>query len=139
MFVAFICFLLSSELTTIDRDAVALNVGADDWERDQVASAYAAAETLGTPLQLFLSFDFTSLACDVTNAAGWVNQFASHPNQFKVNGKPMISSFSGACLGNSGWADLKSRTNGFLMPFISGIDGQFDNWSSLDSWIWCVN
>lgn len=50
----------------------------------------------------------------------------------------MISSFAGKCLGNDGWANLKARTNGYLMPFIEAIEGQYNAWPSLDSWLWCA-
>lgn len=113
-------------------DALALNIGFDSWQPAQVASAYAAA--VGTNFKLFISFDFTEIACDVNSVANWVNQYANHPNQFKINGKPFISSFSGDCLGNAGWANLKAMTNGYVMPFIWGLEGNFNNWPALDSW-----
>ena len=119
-------------------DAIALNVGSDDWEPAQVASAYAAAESLGASLKLFLSFDFTAMGCTIPNLVSTVNQYANHPNQFKVDGKPMISSFEGGCLGNAGWASLQSQTNGYTMPFISGLEGSFPSWPSLNQWYWLV-
>lgn len=118
------------------RDALALNIGQDSWQRTQIASAYAAAASLGTDFKLFISFDFTEMSCDANDIASRVNEFAQHPNQFRVDGRPMISSFSGDCLGDSGWASLKAQTNGYLMPFIWGLEGQFGNWKSLDSWFW---
>ena len=50
----------------------------------------------------------------------------------------MISSFEGGCLGITGWERLKTQTNGYLMPFISGLEGKFSEWSVLDSWYWLV-
>jgi glucan endo-1,3-alpha-glucosidase len=111
-------------------------MGSDTWQRHQVASAYAAADELGTNFKLFLSFDLTAMGCDVNDLVDRVNQFANHPNQFRVDGKPMISSFAGKCLGNDGWANLKARTNGYLMPFIEAIEGQYNAWPSLDTWLW---
>ena len=64
----------------------------------------------------------------------FINKYRDHPNQFKVNGKTMISSYEGGCLGNSGWQSLKDQTNGYIMPFISGLEGHFNEWPSLDSW-----
>jgi glucan endo-1,3-alpha-glucosidase len=121
-------------------DAIALNTGGQDWDWAQIASAYAAAEALGTNFKLFISFDFTAtgMVCDVPTLIGWVNQYANHPNQFLYNGQTFISSFQGDCLGNDGWQTLKSSTNGYLMPFISGLEGTFDSWPALDSWFWCV-
>ena len=111
-------------------------MGADNWETTQVANAYQAAESLGTGFKLFISFDFTSLNCDLSNLVSIVSPYINHPNQFKVNGKPMISSYSGECLGNSGWQSLKEQTNGYLMPFIPGLEGIFNQWPALDSWYW---
>ncbi|TFK36071.1 glycosyl hydrolase family 71-domain-containing protein [Crucibulum laeve] len=115
-------------------DAIALNIGSSSWQPDQIRSAYAAAASIGSNLKLFISFDFTEMACSVSDVVSRVNELAGHPNQFKVNGKPMISSYAGDCLGQSGWASIKSQTNGYLMPFIWGLEGQFNNWPSLDSW-----
>lgn len=117
-------------------DAIALNIGGDDWQRNQVDLAYQAAQNSGTGLKLFYSFDLTEMPCNLDDLVARVNKYVNHPNQFKVNGKPMISSYSGDCLGNSGWANLKARTNGYLMPFIWGLEGQFNQWPSLDSWYW---
>jgi len=115
-------------------DALALNMGADDWEITQIANAYQAAESLGTGFKLFISFDFTSLNCVLSDLVSIVGPYVNHPNQFKVNGKPMISSYSGECLGNSGWQSLKDQTGGYLMPFIPGLEGNFNQWPALDSW-----
>ncbi|KAF9484188.1 hypothetical protein BDN70DRAFT_181683 [Pholiota conissans] len=115
-------------------DAIALNIGSSDWQRTQVSTAYQAAKDSGTGIKLFYSFDLTEMPCDLGDLVARVNLYASHPNQFKVNGKVMISSYSGDCLGQSGWASLKAQTNGYLMPFIWGLEGQFNQWSALDSW-----
>jgi glucan endo-1,3-alpha-glucosidase len=120
-------------------DAIALNIGGDDWQQTQIASAYSAAQKLGTNFKLFISFDFTAMGCDLNTIVSQVNQFANHPNQFLVNGKTMISSYSGDCLGDSGWASLKAQTNGYVMPFIWGLEGSFSSWPSLDSWYWWVS
>ncbi|KDR78300.1 hypothetical protein GALMADRAFT_94936 [Galerina marginata CBS 339.88] len=115
-------------------DAIALNIGGDAWQGTQVATAYAAAQASGTGLKLFYSFDLTEMDCNLSDLVARVNLYANHPNQFKVNGKVFISSYSGGCLGNSGWANLKAQTNGYLMPFIWDLEGQFDQWPALDSW-----
>jgi glucan endo-1,3-alpha-glucosidase len=118
------------------RDALALNVGSDHWQTNQVQNAYNAAQQLGTGFKLFLSIDFTELPCNLGEVVSRVNQFSNHPNQFKINGRVFVSSFSGGCLGDSGWASVKAQTNAYIMPFIAGLEGQFDNWRSLDSWFW---
>jgi len=117
-------------------DAMALNIGSASWQRTQIQNAYDAAQQLGTGFKLFYSFDFTEMPCALDDIVARVNQFANHPNQFKYNGKVFISSFAGDCLGNGGWLSLKSQTNGYLMPFIWGLENQFNTWSALDSWYW---
>ncbi|EKM75389.1 hypothetical protein AGABI1DRAFT_79978 [Agaricus bisporus var. burnettii JB137-S8] len=113
-------------------DAIALNFGSNYWENEQLHNAYDAGS--GSGVKLFLSFDFSVFPCDVNSVVNVVNQFAQHESQFKVDGRPLISSFLGACLGSQGWQEIKDRTGGYLMPFIEGIEGQFDNWNCLDSW-----
>ncbi|KAL0946528.1 hypothetical protein HGRIS_012737 [Hohenbuehelia grisea] len=115
-------------------DAIALNIGSADWQRSQVASAYAAAAAIRASVKLFISFDFTEMPCSVSDVASRANQWSNHAYQFRVNGKTMISSYSGDCFGNDGWAAIKSQTNGYLMPFIWGLEGKFNQWPSLDSW-----
>ena len=77
-------------------DAVALNLGSDSWQPGQIASAYAAAQAVGS-IKLFFSFDYSSFACSVDQTVSLVNQYANHPNQFKYNNKVFISSFLGGC------------------------------------------
>ena len=117
-------------------DALALNIGHVDWQKGQIANAYEAAKQLGSGFKLFQSFDFTEMDCNLNDFISRTNTFGGHPNQFKVNGKTFISSFSGDCLGNSGWGSLKAATNGFVMPFIWGLENQFNSWNNLDSWYW---
>lgn len=50
----------------------------------------------------------------------------------------MISSYEGGCLKNTGWESLKTQTNGYIMPFISKLEGNFPQWTALDSWYWLV-
>lgn len=101
-----------------------------------MAAAYQAAQDSGTGIKLFYSFDLTAMTCDLNDLVARVQLYANHPSQFKVNGKVFISSYSGDCLGNSGWASLKAQTNAYLMPFIWGLEGQFNAWPALDSWYW---
>lgn len=90
-------------------------------------------------MKLFISFDYTAFPCDTAATVTYVNKFKSHPNQFLVNGKPMISSYSGGCLNPDGWKSVVSQTNGYLMPFIWDIESRFNtDYSFLDSWYWYV-
>ncbi|KAJ4479826.1 glycosyl hydrolase family 71-domain-containing protein [Lentinula lateritia] len=122
-------------------DAVALNVGRDSWQRNRIEDAYSVAAAVG--MSVFISFDYTSFDCSVDNTIQWVDSFKGLPAQFKVNGRPMISSYSGECLGPDGWQTIRTKTGGFLMPFIYGNDDQqFKKGSSygfLDSWYCSVS
>ncbi|KAG5732567.1 Glucan endo-1,3-alpha-glucosidase agn1, partial [Termitomyces sp. T112] len=51
-----------------------------------------------------------------------------------VNGRVMVSSFEGKCLKQVGWQKIKSEVGAYLMPFISGLEGQFWQWGVLDTW-----
>ncbi|KAK7056687.1 hypothetical protein VNI00_002404 [Paramarasmius palmivorus] len=119
-------------------DAAALNIGkTGDWQHQQILSAYDAATAVG--FSVFISFDYTSFDCNTTTTISYVNENKNKPSQFKVNGKPFISSFSGYCLGASGWMTVKNSTGGYLMPFIYGQDDQqlksTGTWGFLDSWL----
>ncbi|KAF9068884.1 glycoside hydrolase [Rhodocollybia butyracea] len=117
-------------------DAVALNIGKDPWQWDQVYSAYQAAAK--TNIAVFISFDYTSFSCDVDLTVRWVNGLKDMPAQFTVNGSPMISSFSGSCLGPSGWQQVRERTRGYLMPFLSvdrNLLARDKAYGFLDSWL----
>jgi hypothetical protein len=59
-------------------DALAFNVGSEDWQQAQVASAYAAAQSAVPNSKLF--FNFTTMPCDVTDFISSVNRYKKHPN-----------------------------------------------------------
>lgn len=91
-------------------DGFALNVGIEQWQRDQSAVAYAAAE--GTGFKMFLSLDMTSLGCwnqnDANNLVSYTAQFARSEAQALHNGKVLVSTFSGSDCnfgvgGSHGW------------------------------------
>ncbi|KAG6872919.1 hypothetical protein C0995_005177 [Termitomyces sp. Mi166 len=115
-------------------DAIALNYGASSWQLDQIASAYAAAKSISSPLKLFLSPDFASHPCDLDPLVAEIKRFAGHSSQFKVSGRVMVSSFEGGCLGQAGWQKIKDEVGAYLMPFISGLEGHFGLWGVLDTW-----
>ena len=127
---------LSSFLTKPFRDAIALNIGPDKWQRDQVRSAYKAAE--GTNVKIFISFDYSVFDCSTASTTiEYFNEFKSSSSQFYYNGRPMLSSYAGSCLSSSEWRRMKAETGAYLMPFMWGLEGQFnDAWSFLDSWLW---
>lgn len=117
-------------------DAIALNIGGAAWQKAQIRSAYDTAHALGSPVKFFVSFDFsTDLGCALDDVVARTLALSGHPAQFKVGGRPLVSSFLGACLGDAGWGALKARTDAYLMPFLEGLEGQFGAWRSLDTWM----
>jgi glucan endo-1,3-alpha-glucosidase len=96
-------------------DGFALNVGIDEWQPDRVAKALAAAKNNGD-FTMFLSFDMASL----TFNNGVLSRFhfaASHPNYYKVNGRPFFSTFAGENQ-DTFWASWKASSgfNPYLCP-----------------------
>ncbi len=78
-------------------DGFALNAGG--WEREAkyktiILKIYRAAEQLGSGFQLFPSADF---CCGLTDeeVAGMMRAVYDHPNQFRFEGRPLLSSFTG--------------------------------------------
>ncbi|GJE92329.1 glycoside hydrolase family 71 protein [Phanerochaete sordida] len=110
-------------------DAFALNIGPDSWELGQVSSAFAAAESLSanTTFKLFISFDMSVFPCSQASHAStiqqYIQQFAGHPNQLQVSGRPFVSTFSGeSCTFgtgsvNQGWTNVV-RTSGLNAYFV---------------------
>ncbi|KAF8608383.1 glycoside hydrolase [Ceratobasidium sp. AG-I] len=80
-------------------DAFALNVGSDDWQRDRVADAFDAARDSGTGFKMFMSFDMAVNPCasptDAAPLREYITTYASHPSQFRFNGKIFASTFAG--------------------------------------------
>lgn len=79
-------------------DGFALNCGAwiakEPHYKERVTKIYQAAQELGTDFKLFLSADFaTKLTFE--EFRDMVESFRNHPNQFRHEGKPVISTFRG--------------------------------------------
>ncbi|KIJ64429.1 glycoside hydrolase family 71 protein [Hydnomerulius pinastri MD-312] len=136
-------------------DGFALNVGSDNWQPQQVANAYEAAQQSGTGFKLFMSFDMSSLPCSTASDAAalrtYITTYATHPNQFIYNGRVFASTFAGESCKfgqtsvQAGWStqfiQQLSGTNAvhfvpsfFVDPsdfqsFNGAIDGIF-NWNS---------
>ncbi|KAI0080382.1 glycoside hydrolase family 71 protein [Panus rudis PR-1116 ss-1] len=126
-------------------DAFALNVGRDGWETDQVANAYAAAKSLNTTFQLFLSLDMTSLPCGASGDASGIRQYietyANHSNQFTYNNSVFLSTFSGESCSfgtnnaNDGWTQVlraNMTTNVWFVPAFFVDPASFSNYTVLD-------
>ncbi len=81
-------------------DGFALNCGAWNAKPDsayyktRVLAMYEAARQLGTDFKLFVSADY---ACDVSldETRDMVETFRNHPNQFRHQGKPVLSTWDG--------------------------------------------
>jgi hypothetical protein len=89
-------------------DGFALNCG--EWDKSYYKQRsqliYKAAEQLDSGFKLFFSADFaTTLTLD--DMADMVETFRNHPNQFKVDGKPVLSTFRG---GTKGAAEFVQQT-----------------------------
>ncbi|KAK0221841.1 glycosyl hydrolase family 71-domain-containing protein [Armillaria fumosa] len=80
-------------------DGFALNVGVDNFQKDQVAAAYDAAQQSGLDFKLFLSLDMTSLPCatadDAQSIRSWVKTYTTHSNQLMYDSRALVSTFSG--------------------------------------------
>jgi len=79
-------------------DGFALNCGAwsvkEPHYKERVLKLYEAARDLNTGFKLFISADFTTeLSFD--EFKDMVEVFRNHPNQFKHEGKPVLSTFRG--------------------------------------------
>ena len=100
---------------TVGIDGFALNVGIGDWQPDRVAMALAAAENNGD-FSMFISFDMTSLSFNIDVLSRY-HFAASHPNYFKVDGRPLYSTFAGEYYDNF-WISWKalSGLNPYFCP-----------------------
>ncbi|KAI2627645.1 glycoside hydrolase family 71 protein [Hypoxylon sp. NC1633] len=121
-------------------DGFALNVGsADSWNAQQLQLAYDTASSNG--FSLFFSFDMAASSWSVNQVISLVNQYKDASSQFKVNGKPFVSTFEGPDWVDN-WASVRSATGDiFLVPDwsslgpqgvgsrLSQIDGAF-NWGA---------
>lgn len=121
-------------------DAFVLNVGLpEDWQLQQVGNAYEAANvvntTFGKPFKVFLSLDMSVIqsAEDVTT---WVTTFVPLPAQLLINGRPLVSTFSGEA-NNLGASDLSSGWEAAVKEPLAAADPPLDVlfipvWSNLD-------
>ena len=106
-------------------DGFALNIGAGDhFTGDALQGAYTAAAEHGN-FSLFLSFDFGTVDGNlwtVDTVANLTNTFKDAPAQFRVDGKPLVSTFEGVQFADR-WEEVRKKVDGdiFLVP----------DWSSL--------
>ena len=92
-------------------DGFALNIGPKDgFTGTQLRQAYDAANDLGE-FSLFLSFDFSTDGWTTSSVANLTNLFKDEPSQFKVDGKPLVSTFEGSAFADS-WKDVRANVSG---------------------------
>ena len=108
-------------------DGFALNAGGQDTYNDvQLPLAYAAAEGApgGQPFRAFISFDQAASTWSVDQIVARVTQFADSPAQFKIDGRPVVSTFEGPDWADN-WASVRDQTGGVhLIPDWSSLGPQ---------------
>ncbi|KAK1752885.1 glycoside hydrolase [Echria macrotheca] len=126
-------------------DGFALNIGAgDSFTIDSVRNAYNAAGQFGD-FSLFLSFDFHAVGGEwnAASVSDMIRTFKDEPAQFKVDGKPLVSTFEGVPFLDE-WRHVRDQVDGgvYLVPdwsslgpqgvrdVVGAIDGHF----SFDAW-----
>ncbi|HEY3320739.1 MAG TPA: endo-1,3-alpha-glucanase family glycosylhydrolase [Planctomycetota bacterium] len=106
-------------------DGFALNCGSWSVEpryQTQSATLFQAAKDLGTNFQLFFSADVTTnlTATDIVNM---IKTYGNHPNYFRYNNQPVLSTFSGQSWGQTTWQNsvltplANAGFNVFFTPF----------------------
>ncbi|KAA8903854.1 glycoside hydrolase [Sphaerosporella brunnea] len=103
-------------------DGFALNSGpSDSYTLTQLTLAYNAAAAAGN-FVMFISFDMACCgAWPVDQVSSFINSYKDHSAQYKVDGKPFVSTFEGPSFADS-WASVKAATGPiYLVP----------DWSSL--------
>jgi len=125
-------------------DGFALNIGAgDNHTLEALHGAYDSAAKLGN-FSLFLSFDFGATGnWTVESVASLINDFRDEPAQFKVNGKPLVSTFEGFGFAEK-WKDVRRKVPGdiYFVPDwsslgyegIQNVTNEIDGHFSFDAW-----
>ncbi|KAL7817948.1 carbohydrate-binding module family 24 protein [Trichoderma aethiopicum] len=118
-------------------DAFALNIGTDSYTDQQLEYAYTSAANNG--MKVFISFDFNWWSTgDAAGVGAKVKQYAGHPAQLQVDGRPFVSSFAGDGL-DANAMKAASGVNPYFVPNFhpgqsstDGIDGAF-SWQAWDT------
>src|ERR1043166_6090162 len=98
--------------------------------KDRVGKMFAAAKQLNSGFRLFLSAD---MCCGLPAAdiRDMVATYASHPNYFKYNNRPVLTTFVGQGAGQDFWQNQvlgplrASGQNVFFVPFFATANGDF--------------
>lgn len=115
-------------------DGFALNIGVDDYTQKQLDNAYAAASVVD--FDLFISFDFNWYSTsDVHGVATMLSRYMDHEKQYKVDGKPFVSTFIGD---GFDWGAVEQQLGKpvYSVPFYepSSQNAQLPSLSGLFSW-----
>ncbi|KEP48908.1 glycoside hydrolase family 71 protein [Rhizoctonia solani 123E] len=128
-------------------DAFALNVGTDSWQKDRVRDAFDAARDSGTGFKMFMSFDMAVNPCagpsDAAALREYITTYASHPAQFRYNGKVFASTFAGesctfgAATTEQGWKEqftdqLTGENAALFVPSFFMDPTRFKSFSAMD-------
>ncbi|CDZ96275.1 Glycoside hydrolase, family 71 [Phaffia rhodozyma] len=117
-------------------DAFALNIGTDDWQITQVASAYKVAAAHGKGFKLFFSLDMSVWSCGSISStmANLISNYAANANQFYYQNKVLVSTFAGESCGDGAWTNLRSvlSAKGVSMYFLPAFFSGFDSYTSYD-------
>ncbi|CCC12102.1 hypothetical protein SMACR_05840 [Sordaria macrospora] len=128
-------------------DGFALNIGASDhFTLSSLHTAYEAASAFDN-FSLFLSFDFAgggfARSWDVDYIANLTNTFKDEPAQFKIDGKPFVSTFEGVDF-RERWMEVRKKVEGGIVfvPDWSSVGpeglrervGDVDGAFSFDAW-----
>lgn len=88
-------------------DGFALDVADDGSAGTQLPLAYKAAEKTGK-FKVFLQFDYASGNWTPAELSGNIAKYANSPAQFKVQGRPLVSTFEGSDYAKD-WSSMKSN------------------------------
>jgi len=80
--------------SSIGIDGFALNIGPDDWMADRISKMFNAA-TQFPNFRLFISFDMAVMPGNPIVLTNYMQQYCSHPNYFKYQGRCFASTFAG--------------------------------------------
>ncbi|ODN73979.1 hypothetical protein L202_07473 [Cryptococcus amylolentus CBS 6039] len=116
-------------------DGFALNIGVDSYSESQLDLAYAACETL-SDFNVFISFDFNwYTTANVTGVADMLKLFKDSSAQYRVDGKPFVSSFIGD---GFDWSSVASQVGEelYAVPYFQATEDNVNNAgvSGLFSW-----
>ncbi|KAI0395547.1 glycoside hydrolase family 71 protein [Xylariaceae sp. FL0594] len=105
-------------------DGFALNIGSQDSQNhDQLEMAYEVAAD--NDFLLFLSFDMAASQWDAGSIANNITAYKDLPAQFKIDGRPVVSTFEGPSQAGD-WAGIRGAVGGgiYLIPDWASLGAQ---------------